>query len=184
MRRGPISTGTATICAIIIATVLMTVVAAGLLIPGEENGVAGPALTLPVEAVTGYADAPAIRISGTESAINLTGCRIYLIDPEGTLRGVEAAILENATLGVGQSAYIFNFPLDDRPAASGYWITDEPGMIFTAAYQPGIRPFSPGGQWRIVVYDTNSVNYPPLTEGACSWGPLRGTGLHFHRCEG
>ena len=25
---------------------------------------------------------------------------------------------------------------------------------------------------------------PPLTEGACSWGPLRGTGLHFNLCEG
>jgi hypothetical protein len=157
VRRGPISTGTATVCAIIIATVLMTVVAAGLLIPGEETGVAGRTLTLPVEAVTGYADAPAIRISGTESAINLTRCRIYLIDPEGTLRGVETAILENTTLGAGQTVYIFNFPRDDRPAASGYWITDEPDMIFTAAYHPGIRPFSPGGQWRIVVYDTNSM---------------------------
>ena len=119
MRRGPISTGTATVCAIIIATVLMTVVAAGLMVPGEETGAAGPALTLPVEAITGYADAPAIRISGTESAINLTECRTYLIDPEGTLRSVETAILENATLGAGQAVYIFNFPLDDRPAASG-----------------------------------------------------------------
>ena len=157
MRRGPISTGTATVCAIIIATVLMTVVAAGLLVPGEETGAAGQVLTLPVEAVTGYADAPAIRISGTESAINLTGCRIYLIDPEGTLRDVETAILENATLGAGQAVYIFHLPRDDRPAASGYWITDEPDMIFTAACHPGIRPFSPGGQWRIVVYDTNSM---------------------------
>jgi hypothetical protein len=169
VRRGPISTGTATVCAIIIATVLMTVVAAGLLVPGEETGAAGllvpgeetgaagQVLTLPVEAVTGYADAPAIRISGTESAINLTGCRIYLIDPEGTLRDVETAILENATLGAGQAVYIFHLPRDDRPAASGYWITDEPDMIFTAACHPGIRPFSPGGQWRIVVYDTNSM---------------------------
>ena len=156
MRRGPISTGTATVCAIGIAAVLTIAAAAVLLVPGAGAEIPGPAAAFPAssaEVVTGYADTPAIRISGGECAINLTHCRIYLIDPEGTLRGVETAILKNATLGVGQAAYIFNFPVDDRPAASGYWITDEPDLIFTAAYHPGIHPFSPGGQWRIVVYD-------------------------------
>ena len=156
MRRGPISTGTATVCAIGIAAVLTIAVAAVLLVPGGGAGIPGLAAAFPAssaEVVTGYADAPAIRISGTESAINLTECRIYLIDPEGTLRGVETAILANATLGVGQAAYIFNFPVDDRPAASGYWITDEPEMVFTTAYHPGVHPFSPGGDWRVVVYD-------------------------------
>ena len=28
------------------------------------------------------------------------------------------------------------------------------------------------------------VNYPRLKPGACSGGPLRGTGLQFNRCEG
>jgi len=156
VRRGPISTGTATVCAIGIAAVLTIAVAAVLLVPGGGAGIPGLAAAFPAssaEVVTGYADAPAIRISGTESAINLTECRIYLIDPEGTLRGVETAILANATLGVGQAAYIFNFPVDDRPAASGYWITDEPEMVFTTAYHPGVHPFSPGGDWRVVVYD-------------------------------
>ncbi len=177
MKRGPISTGTATVCAIIIATVLMTVVAAGLLVPGEGTGAAGPALTLPtlrVEAVTGYGGAPAICISGRERAINLTECRVYLIDPEGTLRDVDAAILDNATLGDGQAAYIFHLPVDDRPAASGYWITDEPEMVFTAAYHPGIRPFSPGGQWRVVVYDRvsmkNRIDQVVLINGPASPG--------------
>lgn len=29
-----------------------------------------------------------------------------------------------------------------------------------------------------------AVNYPPLTQGACGWGPLRGTELQFNMCEG
>lgn len=164
MKRGPISTGTATISAIGMAAVLTLVVAGVLLVPGEGAPDAGPARSLsalPVEVVAGYgdggsADAPAIRISGGECAINLTACRIYLIDPKGVLYEVNAAILKNATLGAGQAAYVFHFPVDDRPA-SGYWITDEPGMVFSAAYHPGVHPFSPGGQWRIVVYDQGSM---------------------------
>jgi hypothetical protein len=30
-------------------------------------------------------------------------------------------------------------------------------MVFSAAYHPGVHPFSPGGQWRIVVYDQGSM---------------------------
>jgi hypothetical protein len=165
MKRGPISTGTATISAIGMAAVLTLVVAGVLLVPGEGAPDAGPARSLsalPVEVVAGYgdggsADAPVLRISGTGSAINLTTCRVYLIDPKGALHEVNAAILKNATLGEGMAAYIFYFPADDRPAASGYWITDEPGMVFSAAYHPGVHPFSPGGQWRIVVYDQGSM---------------------------
>ncbi len=69
---------------------------------------------------------------------------------------MNAAILRNTTLGVGEAAYIFHFPVDDG-AASGYWITDEQEMVFTAARHPGVHPFSPGGQWRIVVYDQSSL---------------------------
>ncbi|RXE57226.1 hypothetical protein ABH15_03715 [Methanoculleus taiwanensis] len=156
MKRGSISTGTATISAITIAAVLMTVVAAGLLVPGGETAAADPALPLPVETVAGYAGTPVVRISGTENAINLTNCRIYLIDPEGTLRDVHTAILRNTTLGAGETAYIFRFPVDDE-AVSGYWITDEQEMVFTAAYLPAAHPFSPAGRWRIVVYDQSSL---------------------------
>ena len=69
---------------------------------------------------------------------------------------METAILRNTTLAEGRAAYIFYLPIDD-PAASGYWITDEPDMVFTDAYHPGVRPFSPGGEWRIVVYDRFSM---------------------------
>jgi hypothetical protein len=166
MKRGPISTGTATVCAIGIATVLIIGVSAVLLlVPGEGAPDAGPALTLsalPVEVVAGYGDggsaeAPVIRISGTQNAINLTTCRIYLIDPKGALYEVETAILRNATLSEGMTAYVFHLPVDDLPTASGYWITDEPEMVFSAAYHPGVHPFSPGGQWRLVVYDPGSM---------------------------
>jgi hypothetical protein len=179
VRRGPISTGTATVCAIGIAAVLTIAVAAVLLLPGEGAPAAGPVRplsALPVEVIAGYgdggsADAPVIRISGTESAINLTACRVYLIDPKGVLYEVNAAILKNATLGAGQAAYVFHFPVDDRPA-SGYWITDEPTMVFTAAYHPGVHPFSSDGQWRIVVYDRilmkNRVDQVVLINGPAS----------------
>jgi len=30
----------------------------------------------------------------------------------------------------------------------------------------------------------DAVNYPRLKPGACSGGPLWGTGLQFNRCEG
>jgi len=33
-------------------------------------------------------------------------------------------------------------------------------------------------------FDYLTVNYPHLSEGACSRGPLRGTGLQFNLCEG
>ncbi len=39
----------------------------------------------------------------------------------------------------------------------------------------------PGGKGR---YDSTCVNYPWLKPGACSGGPLWGTGLQFNRCEG
>lgn len=159
MKQGPISTGTATVCAILIATVMTTVVAAALLAPGE--GAAGPARALlpghpPAETVAGYGDVPVIRISARERALDWTDCRVYLTDPDGTLRNVNVAIPDNATFGVGKTVYIFHLPVDD-PAASGYWITDVPEMVFTAAYHPGVHPFSPGGQWRIVVYDNTSM---------------------------
>jgi hypothetical protein len=154
VKGGPISTGTATVCAIIIAAVMMTVVAGVLLPPGDEAGITvpGPSPISPVEAVAGYAGTPVIRITG--DGINLTECRVYLTDPEGVLHNVETAILRNTTLAEGRAAYIFYLSIDD-PAASGYWITDEPEMVFTAAYHPGVQPFSPGGEWRVVVYDRN-----------------------------
>ena len=37
---------------------------------------------------------------------------------------------------------------------------------------------------RVEVPDVVTVNYPRLKPGACSGGPLRGTGLQFNRCEG
>jgi len=156
VKQGPISTGTATVGAIIIAAVMMTVVAGVLLPQGEGTGLTVPGVSSasPVEAVAGYAGTPVIRMTG--DGINLTECRVYLTDPEGILHNVETAILRNATLAEGGAAYIFYLPIDD-PAASGYWITDEPDMVFTDAYHPGVRPFSPDGEWRVVVYDRLSM---------------------------
>lgn len=154
MKQGPISTGTATVCAIIIAAVMMTVVAGVLLPPGEGTGLTVPGVSSasPVEVVAGYAGTPVIRITG--DGINLTECRVYLTDPAGVLRNVETAILRNTTLAEGRAAYIFYLPIDD-PAASGYWLTDEPEMVFTTAHHPGVQLFSPDGEWRVVVYDGN-----------------------------
>ena len=159
MRRGPISTGTATACAIIIATVMMTVVAATLPVPGE--GTAGPARALlsghpPAETVAGHGDVQVICIPASESVIDWTDCRVSLIDPEGVLHNVEIAALANTTHAGGQAVYIFHLPVDD-PAASGYWITDVPEMVFTADRHPGVRPFSPAGEWRVVAYDHTSM---------------------------
>ncbi|MCK9318313.1 MULTISPECIES: hypothetical protein [unclassified Methanoculleus] len=156
MKRGPISTGTATVCAIIIATVMMTVVAGVLLLSGETARITVPGVSpaSPVEAVASHAGTPVIRITG--STINFTECRVYLTDPDGVLHNVETAILGNATLADGRAAYIFCLLTDD-PAASGYWITDEPNIVFSAAYHPGVRPFSPDGEWRVVVYDRRSM---------------------------
>ena len=36
----------------------------------------------------------------------------------------------------------------------------------------------------VSVADVHDVNYPRLKPGACSEGPLRGTGLQFNGCEG
>ncbi len=36
----------------------------------------------------------------------------------------------------------------------------------------------------IVFASVRDVNYPPLSQGACGGGPLRGTGLQFNGCEG
>ncbi|MDV2480586.1 hypothetical protein F8E02_00900 [Methanoculleus sp. Wushi-C6] len=156
MKQGPISTGTATVCAIVMAAVMMTVVAGVLLSPGDGGEISSLGLPShsPVEAVAGYGGAPVIRI--TASAVNLTECRVYLTGPDGILHNVETAILGNAALDDGRAAYIFYLPIDD-PAASGYWITDEPEMVFTANHHPGVRPFSPGGEWRVVVYDRRSM---------------------------
>jgi len=162
MRRGPISLETATVCAIGIAALLTIVVSVALLLTtGGEAPDAGPDHTpsvIPVEIVTGYGDSgstdiPVVRITGSEDAINLTTSRVYLIDPGGELHNVETAILRNTTLSEGVTAYVFHLPVDDLPAASGYWITDDPDMVFSTTYHSGVRPFSPGGQWRIVVYD-------------------------------
>jgi hypothetical protein len=159
VKRGPISTGTATACAILIATVMMTVVAATLPVPGE--GTAGPARALlsddpPAETVAAYDGVPVIRIPAKESIIDWTGCRVYLTDPDGVLHNVEIAVLANTTPAGGRDVYIFRLPVDD-PAASGYWITDVPEMVFTCDRHPGVHPFSPAGEWRVVVYDHTSM---------------------------
>jgi len=59
-------------------------------------------------------------------AANLTECRVYLTDPEGMLHNVETAILADSA--GGGAAYIFYLPVEGH---SGYWITDEPEMVFT-----------------------------------------------------
>ena len=166
MLRGPISLETATVCAIgMVALMTIAVSAALLLTTGGEAPDAGPdhipSATL-VEIVTGYgdggsADIPVVRITGMQDTINLTTSRIYLIDPGGTLHDVETAILRNTTPGEEMTAYVFYLPVDDMPAASGYWITDEPEMVFSTAYHTGVHPFYPGGQWRIVIYDPGSM---------------------------
>ncbi|MDD3856764.1 MAG: hypothetical protein PHP43_01790 [Methanoculleus sp.] len=150
MGRGPISTGTATVFAVVIAAVMMTAVAATLLVPGDGAGITVPGHSpaSPVEVVAGYNGTAVIRVA--MDAVNLMECRAYLTDPEGGLHNVETAILTNATPAGGRAAYIFYLPVDGR---SGYWITDEPEMVFTTAYHPGVHPFSPGGDWRVVVYD-------------------------------
>ncbi len=150
MGRGPISTGTATVFAVVIAAVMMTAVAATLLVPGDGAGITVPGHSpaSPVEVVAGYNGTAVIRVA--MDAVNLMECRAYLTDPEGGLHNVETAILTNATPTGGRAAYIFYLPVDGR---SGYWITDEPEMVFTTAYHPGVHPFSPGGDWRVVVYD-------------------------------
>jgi len=173
MLRGPISLETATVCAIGMAALLTIAVSAALLLTtGGEAPDAGPADPIPsvilVEIAAGYGDGgstdtPVVRITGTQDAINLTASRVYLIDPGGTLHNVETAILRNATLGEGMTAYVFYLPVDGLPAASGYWITDEPDMVFSTAYHSGVRPFSPGGQWRIVIYD------PGLMKNRVDW---------------
>ncbi|MDD4567062.1 MAG: hypothetical protein PHU37_04080 [Methanoculleus chikugoensis] len=150
MKRGSISTGTATIFAVVIAAVMMTAVAAVLLPPGETAGITVPGRSSasPVEAVAGYNGTSVIRIAA--DAVNLTECRVYLTDPGGVLHNVETAVLTNTTPADGRAAYIFYLPVDGR---SGYWITDEPDLVFTDTYHSGIRSFSPGGDWRVVVYD-------------------------------
>ncbi|MDK2915528.1 MAG: hypothetical protein PWR25_85 [Euryarchaeota archaeon] len=152
MKRGPISTGTATILAVTIAAVMMTAVTAVLLSPGETAGITVPGRSAasPVEAVAGYNGTLVIRVAA--DAGNLTECRVYLTDPRGVLHNVNTAVFANRTPGDGRPAYIFYLPIED-PAASGYWITDEPDLVFTDAHHSGIRPFSPGGDWRVVVYD-------------------------------
>ncbi|MDV4342826.1 hypothetical protein HL657_06490 [Methanoculleus sp. YWC-01] len=160
----------ATICAVTIATVLMTVVAAILLSPGEGAGLSLPKTSPagPVEAVAGYAGVPVLRISGTTNPIDLAKCRVYLTDPDGIFRTVETAVLENTNLSDGQAAYVFYLPTDER-TASGYWITDVPDLVFTDTHHPGVRPFTPGGDWRVVVYDpdlmkTRIDRVVPVTE--------------------
>jgi len=154
VKGGAISNEMATICAVTIATVMMTVVAAILLAQGEGAGLSLPKTSsaTQVEAVAGYAGVPVLRISDTANPIDLSKCRIYLTDPDGIFRTVEVAVLENTNLSDGQAAYIFYLPTDDQ-TASGYWITDVPDLVFTDTYHPGVRPFSPGGDWRLVVYD-------------------------------
>ncbi|KAF5043779.1 MAG: hypothetical protein KA818_09670 [Methanoculleus sp.] len=154
MEGGAISTEAATVAAIGLAAVLTIAVAAALLIPGVSGPARSPSTPL-AEVVDGYNGTAVIRISGI--TIDLAACRIYLVDPVGALHDVQTAILTNTTLEEGRAAYIFYLPLDDRPAASGYWITDEPGLVFTADYHVTVRPFAPGGQWRIVVYDSRSM---------------------------
>ena len=135
MGRGPISTGTATVFAVVIAAVMMTAVAATLLVPGDGAGITVPGHSpaSPVEVVAGYNGTAVIRVA--MDAVNLMECRAYLTDPEGGLHNVETAILTNATPTGGRAAYIFYLPVDGR---SGYWITDEPEMVFTTAYHPGL----------------------------------------------
>lgn len=148
MRRGPISTGTATVLAVVIAAVMTIVVAAALLPSDDRAGIAARGLSSasPVEVVAGQNGAPAIRIAA--GAGDLTGCRVYLTDPGGVLHNVETAVLADGA--DCRAAYIFHLPVE---GCSGYWITDEPDLVFTAARHSGIRPFSPEGEWRVVVYD-------------------------------
>ncbi len=153
MKGGAISTVTATLCAVVIATVMMTVVAAILLAPGEGAGLSSPKISPapPVEVIAGYNGTPVIRIAG--DGINFTECRVYLTDPGGVLHNVEIAVLANTA---SADMYIFYLPIKDR-SAPGYWITDDPDLVFTSAYHSGIRPFLPDGEWRVVVYDQRSM---------------------------
>ena len=169
MGRGAISTGTATVFAVVIATVMMTAVAATLLVPGDGAGITVPGHSpaSPVEVIAGYNGTAVIRVA--MGAANLTECRVYLTDPEGGLHNVETAILTNAIPAGGRAAYIFYLPVEGR---SGYWITDEPEMVFTTAYHPGVQAFSPGGDWRVVVYDQtlreNRIDQVVLINGPAS----------------
>ena len=148
MSRGPISTGTATVLAITIAAVMTIAVAAALLPPGDGPGIAVPDLSSasPVEVVTGHNGTAVIRVA--MGAANLTECRVYLTDPGRVLRNVVTAGLSDRA--DGGASYIFYLPAEGH---SGYWITDESDLVFTAARHSGIRPFSPEGEWRVVVYD-------------------------------
>ena len=117
-----------------------------LLPPGDGPGITLPDTTSPVEVVAGHNGTAVIRVA--MGAANLTECRVYLTDPEGGLHNVETAIF--ADRADGRAAYIFYLPVEGH---SGYWITDEPEMVFTTVYHPGVQAFSPGGDWRVVVYD-------------------------------
>lgn len=100
-----------------------------------------------VEAVsTGGGGASVIKVTGPcGDACNPANATIYLIDPGGGYHGVGKGVMEPASGGVW---YIFHYPLSDADAP-GYWITDDPDMVFTKKYIEDVEPFDPGGIWMV-----------------------------------
>ena len=127
---------------------MMTAVAAVLLPPGETAGITVRALLrLPVEAVAGYNGTSVIRIAA--DAVNLTECRVYSPTREecSIMWRPQSSRTRPPRRPPHTSSTSRRRPLrllDHRRA---------PTLVFTDTYHSGIRSFSPGGDWRVVVYD-------------------------------
>jgi hypothetical protein len=104
---------------------------------------------------SGVPDTPVIRIHYLEGpALPLNGTEVRLTSPEGVSFGVMAAILHDRTIEAGDVWYLFHYDHSD-PFTTGYWITDEPDLVFSTLYQDRCvaEPFSPPGRWKLEISD-------------------------------
>jgi hypothetical protein len=104
---------------------------------------------------SGLSDTPVIRVGYLEGlAIPVESAVIRLTDPYGTDHAVLPAIIRDGEIEAGGVWYIFCFAHGD-PRTSGYWYTDDAGVIFTTRYRNlcGPEPFSPPGTWKLTIVD-------------------------------
>jgi len=114
----------------------------------------GGTYNVPVITLSQMAGAPLVQDYnvGHHSVINYT--RVKLLNPEGkTFTVVNADSMTGKTIEKGETFYIFYYNTGGTESP-WIWITNDPSRVFSST----VQPFSPHGNWRVIVTDEKDTN--------------------------
>ncbi|WP_067049319.1 hypothetical protein [Methanofollis ethanolicus] len=77
---------------------------------------------------------------------------VTLTDPEGVGHTVGRGVLRPTAGGRNTTWYLFRYGTG-RADTPEYWITNEPGMVFSGDYLDTVEPFPSAGIWEVGIND-------------------------------